>query len=166
MCHIRSGAIRAILIICLSCKANLIFADTATFWAERDKTMELTPSLRECTEVISKGIRFDYEKFSSFYIYDESQWLINMTEGVFVCRYIGKLIYNEGIDIDNMSIGEKLVAFKDKCDRNGEIHEMCIDFLGIEKLIGKDIDMCLQENPLLVGTIHYVRNCVNSVFPN
>ena len=103
--YIRSAIIRSLLIICVTCNANSIFADTANFSALLDQSEDYTPSLRDCTKVISKGIRFDYKKFKTLYIYDGSQWLINMTEGAFSCKYLGRLIENEYMD--NLSFGDK-----------------------------------------------------------
>ena len=148
--------------ICVTCNSNPILADTANFWTLNDRGEDYTPSLGECTKVISKGIKFDHKTFSSLYIYDESQWHITMTEGVFVCKYLGKLREK---DVDNLSFGDKFLHVQDACDVNDEWQQVCSNFLKKGKITGEDIDMCFKESPVFKEYGWITKKCVKANYP-
>ena len=151
--HLRSIMVNILLIICMMFSAKSAIAANTSLFLLKDSPKNKNPSLNMCVNVISEGIRFEIPSFKhgenainkSLYIYDDEQWVIEVSEGRFSCDYLGELYDHKLKDGRNLTLREKVISLENECGMSGKYDKLCSKYFRGKVITDTDFDICFGK---------------------
>lgn len=155
----------------MMCSAKSAIAANTSLFLLKDSPKTQIPSLSMCVTVISEGIRFEipsfkhdkYDSNKALYIYDDEQWVIEVSEGKFRCDYLGEL-YEQKLKFRNLTLRDKVIALGSECGIVGSYDKACSSYFGKKVITDTDFDICFLKDSKFTFLTEKLQRCLGDYF--